>query len=79
MPDLRDRLVRIVSLHSTVDVAALGDHEPIGLDSLGIVLVHDAIEHDLGVRLHARDVTPTAFHSLGALARLVQRTKEASR
>ncbi|MEQ8277583.1 MAG: acyl carrier protein [Deltaproteobacteria bacterium] len=79
MSDIRDRLARIVSRHATLDVTALGDDQPIGLDSLGIVLVHGAIEDDFGVRLSARDVTPAAFESIGALVRLVQRTQETSR
>ncbi|MEQ9495523.1 MAG: phosphopantetheine-binding protein [Deltaproteobacteria bacterium] len=79
MSDIRDRLVRIVSRHATLDVTALGDHEPLGLDSLGIVLVHGAIEDDFGVRLSARDVTPAAFESITALTRLIEEKQEASR
>jgi acyl carrier protein len=50
-----------------------GDAEPLGLESLTVVLLVEALEDRHGVTIPVREVTPEAFATIGALAALVAR------
>ena len=49
---------------------AHGDDEPLALDSFTTVLIVEALEDRLGVKLPVADVTPEHFATIATIARL---------
>lgn len=49
---------------------------PLEMDSLTTVMLVEALEDELGIRVTARDVIPENFASLAALAAYVDRKRE---
>lgn len=70
MSELEAKLEAIVALYA---VDAPLNRDALELDSLDVVLIHDAIEEAFGIRLRARDVTPDAFATIANLTRVVER------
>lgn len=71
MNELLAGLRRIVAEHR----ALADDHTPLELDSLELVLIMEAVEDELGIRLEAQDLTPEHFRDLASLAALAARRR----
>jgi acyl carrier protein len=71
--NIRTKLLSLVSEVARPLDEAQPDDEPLGLVSLDVVILHERIEDDLGIRIPASEVTPEAFDTLGALVALVAR------
>lgn len=68
---LRDTLLTLLAEAGVSLDAGADDRQPLDLESLEVVLLHDALEQRLGIRIHATEVTPDTFGSLASLEALV--------
>ena len=58
-----------------VDAVLAEEGAPLEMDSLTIVMLVEALEDELGIRVAARDVVPENFASVAAIARYVERKR----
>jgi acyl carrier protein len=74
---LRSKLLALLSEVASRSFSGdRADDAPLDLASLDVVILHERIEDDLGIRIPATEVTPEAFDTLGALVALVARHVE---
>lgn len=74
MSDPRETRVQVLELLAEVGRPVSDDapdDAPLSLVSLEVVMLHDAIERALDVRVPAKLVTPEAFDSVASLVELV--------
>ncbi len=69
----KSKLRELIEAHVEID----GPDEPLGLKSLELVMLAEAIEDTFGLRVRASDVTPDNFGTLSRLVDFIDRSTTA--